>query len=121
MPDPRLVLYFEPMCDQCEKAKDILERVKPYEKFQLEEVDITQDPVAYGLHYHDVPVVSINGQVVFRHNFTEDRLIRRVKNARREMEFEEEERRKELEKQKRPGYVDPANPYGKPIQRRPRS
>lgn len=90
---PRLVIYFTPACAHCEDAKQVLERVRPYEPFELEEVDITLDRVAFGLHADKVPVVTLNGQVVFRHRVDEDRLIRRLRLARQEMIADAEERR----------------------------
>lgn len=95
MHKPRLVIYFEPQCRDCEEGIRVLERVRPYEMFELEEVNINHDPVAYGLHSDKVPVVTINGQVAFRHHVDEDRLIRRLKQARAQMARDEEEQRKE--------------------------
>lgn len=94
MSHPRIAIYYRPACPSCEEAKQVLERVRPYEPFELEEVDITQDRVAASLYADKIPVVTLNGQVVFRHRVDEDRLIRRLGLARREMLAEEEERRK---------------------------
>jgi glutaredoxin len=92
VPDPRVVLYYKPDCHLCEDAKQVLERVRPYNMFDLVEVDITQDRVAYGLYSEKIPVVTINGQMVFKYRVDEDRMIRRLKLARLEMEREEAEK-----------------------------
>lgn len=99
MPDPRLTIYYKPACHLCEDAKQVLERVRPFERFELEEVDISHDRVAYGLYSDKIPVVTINGQMVFKYRVDEDRLIRRLRLARQELEREEAERR---EQQRRP-------------------
>lgn len=95
MPNPRVVIYYKSTCHLCEDAKQVLERVRPYELFELEEVNIDHDRVAYGLYSDKIPVVTINGQVVFRYRVDEDRLIRRLRLARTELEREEEEKRKQ--------------------------
>lgn len=90
---PRVVLYFQSACAQCEDAKQVLERVSPYEPFDLEEVDVSHDRVAFALYSDKIPVLTINGQVVFRHRIDEDRLIRRLRLARENMLRDEEELR----------------------------
>lgn len=91
---PRLTLYHRSGCAESESARRVLERVRPYEPFDLEEVDINQDRVAYGLHHDTAPVLKINGQTVFRHRIDEDRLIRRLRLVRQQLIAEEEERRR---------------------------
>ena len=68
----------------------MLERVKPHHPFVLEEVELDSDPVARALHDEQAPVVTVQGQVVFRHQVDEDRLIRRVKQAVADLELEAE-------------------------------
>lgn len=93
MPNPRVVIYYKTDCHLCEDAKQVLERVRPYHPFELEEVDITHDRVAFGLYSTKIPVVTINGQQVFKYRVDEDRMIRRLRLARAEMERDEEERK----------------------------
>ncbi|MBM3465386.1 MAG: glutaredoxin family protein [Armatimonadetes bacterium] len=92
---PKVAVYFKPQCHLCEDAKQVLERVRPYHMFDLEEVNINLDTVAYGLYSDKIPVVTINGQMAFKYRVDEDRLIRRLKLAVDEMHREEEERRKQ--------------------------
>ena len=94
LPDPRVAIYFKYDCHLCEEAKQVLERVRPYENFVLEEIDIMQDRVAYGLYHDRIPVITINGQLLFKYRVDEDRLIRRLKLARQEMIAEEEEKKR---------------------------
>lgn len=98
MPIPRLTIYYKADCHLCEDARQVLERVLPYEPFELEEVDITQDRVAHDLYFDKIPVLTVNGQFAFKYRFDEDRLLRRLRNAREDMERDEEEKRKTNEK-----------------------
>jgi glutaredoxin len=95
---PKVVIYFKPQCHLCEDAKQVLERVRPYEMFHLEEVNINHDTVAYGLYSDKIPVVTINGQMAFKYRVEEDRLIRRLKLARADMVREEEEKLKQAKR-----------------------
>lgn len=93
MLNPRVAIYYKPDCSECEEARRVLERVRPYEPFELEEIDVTHDRVARTRYGDNVPVVTLNGRVIFRHGVDEDRLTRRLGLARREMLADEEERR----------------------------
>ena len=89
---PKVTIYYNPLDAACEKARQVLERIYPFEGFVLEEVDIGQDPVAHKLHGPHIPVVALNGVVAFRGRLNEDQFIRRLRSARQEMMRDEEDR-----------------------------
>jgi glutaredoxin len=80
-PIPRITIYYHAGCDSCEAARTVLERVRPHHPFELEEVDLDSDAMAYALYAEQAPAVTIAGQVAFRHRVDEDRLIRRLRQA----------------------------------------
>ena len=90
--EPTVVIYYRPLQADSEAAMQTIERVHPFEKFVLQEVDVAQDPRAEALHGDQVPLIAINGQVAFRGGVDEDRFIRRLRIAREEMARDEEER-----------------------------
>lgn len=93
---PRVAIYFETGCANCEQARTVLERVRPVVFFDLEEVDVDSDPMARALYGDKVPAVTIAGQLVFRHQVDEDHLIRRLRQAVEDLELEAE---RELQRQ----------------------
>jgi glutaredoxin len=67
-------IYSKPHCSLCEQAKAALERVRARLPFELREVDIRSDPDLLERHRYDIPVVLVDGEVVFRHRVDEARL-----------------------------------------------
>jgi glutaredoxin len=70
-----VTLYTKEGCHLCEQALDLLNQVRRRHPFELELVDILDDPAAYDRYKHDVPVVMLNGREVARHRVTPEQLI----------------------------------------------
>jgi glutaredoxin len=58
----RLTLYGKPGCHLCEEAREVVRQVRERRPFELEEIDITRDPVLEARYRERIPVVAIDGQ-----------------------------------------------------------
>ena len=59
-----LTLYGKPGCHLCEEAQAVVADVRARHPFELEEVDITRDPVLEARYRERIPVIAIDGQEV---------------------------------------------------------
>ncbi len=57
----RLTLYSKPGCCLCDKAKELIGRLRPDYEVQLEEIDITSDPAVFERYRYTIPVVVVDG------------------------------------------------------------
>ena len=89
---PKVTVYYHPLDAACEAVRQVLERVRPFEDFILDEVDIDQDPLAHKRYHDQIPVVALNGVVTFQGRLNEDQFIRRLRDTRQAMRREEEDR-----------------------------
>lgn len=74
----RVVLYSRPRCGLCDRAREVILRVRARAAFDFEEVDVEGDDaleLAYGLR---VPVVSVDGEELFEVAVDEGLLERAV-------------------------------------------
>jgi glutaredoxin len=62
---PVVILYGKPGCHLCEDARAALERVRADRPFELEEVDITLDPVLDRRYGERIPVLALEGEELF--------------------------------------------------------
>ena len=60
----KLTLYGKPGCHLCEEARAVVDDVRARHQFELQEVDITRDPVLEALYRERIPVVAIDGDEV---------------------------------------------------------
>jgi len=60
----QLTLYGKPGCHLCEEAREVVLAVRERQAFDLEEVDITRDPVLEAAYRERIPVIAIDGQEV---------------------------------------------------------
>jgi glutaredoxin len=58
----RLTLYGKPGCHLCDDARAAVEAVRAERPFELEEVDITLDPLLFRRYVERIPVVAIDGR-----------------------------------------------------------
>jgi len=58
----QLTLYGKPGCHLCEEARAVVLSVRQRQPFDLEEVDITRDPVLEAAYRERIPVIVIDGQ-----------------------------------------------------------
>jgi glutaredoxin len=58
----RLTLYGKPGCHLCDDAREAVAAVSSERDFELEEVDITLDPLLFRRYAERIPVVAIDGR-----------------------------------------------------------
>jgi glutaredoxin len=69
-----VTLYTKEGCHLCEQVLAVIEQVRARHPFDLTIVDILDDPRAYDLYKHDVPVVLLDGGEIARHRLTAGQL-----------------------------------------------
>jgi glutaredoxin len=74
----RITLYGKPGCCLCDEAKDAVAAVRARRPFELEEVDISLDPVLEAAYRERIPVLSIDGQEAFELHVDADGLEQRL-------------------------------------------
>jgi glutaredoxin len=74
----RVTLYGKPRCHLCDDAREVIQAVRADAGFELEEVDITLDPVLANRLGERIPVVEIDGAEAFEYFVDADELRRRV-------------------------------------------
>jgi glutaredoxin len=72
----KLTLYTKPDCCLCDEALEALERVRAEHSFELESVDISDDPELIRRYGERIPVVHVSGIPTFEHRIDEDELRR---------------------------------------------
>ena len=72
---PKITLYGKPGCHLCETARAVVERVRADHEFELEEVDVTLDPVLHRRHGERIPVLELDGEELFEY-FVQERSLR---------------------------------------------
>ncbi len=60
-----LVLYGKPACCLCDEARAAVDSVRADFRFDLEEVDISLDPVLHRRYGERIPVLCVDGEEVF--------------------------------------------------------
>ena len=58
----RVTLYGKAGCCLCDEAREAVAAVRAEREFELEEVDVAQDPVLHGRYGERIPVVAIDGR-----------------------------------------------------------
>jgi glutaredoxin len=62
---PLVTLYGKPGCHLCDDARAAAERVRAEHPFDLEEVDISLDPVLHRRYGERIPVLALEGEELF--------------------------------------------------------
>ncbi len=70
-----IVLYTRPGCHLCDRAKEVIARCRQQLGFDLEEVDISQNPELLRRYSDDIPVILLDGQEIARHVLRERKLL----------------------------------------------
>jgi glutaredoxin len=71
----KITLYGKPGCHLCETARTVVDRVRAEHEFELEEVDVSVDPVLHARYGERIPVLELNGEELFEF-FVQERLLR---------------------------------------------
>jgi glutaredoxin len=72
---PRITLYSKPGCTLCDRVREILVRCRQQVPFELEYVDITQQPALMARYGQDIPVILLDGQEIARHFLREQQVL----------------------------------------------
>lgn len=61
---PRLTLYTGPTCSLCDKAKEVVDRVRQDVPMEVETIDITADAALFERFRYAIPVIALDGEPV---------------------------------------------------------
>jgi glutaredoxin len=78
---PRVTLYTRLGCHLCERASEIIDRVRRQTEFELEVLDIDDDPVLRDRYNEEVPVIAIDGRTLFHGRVDESAFLARLKRS----------------------------------------
>lgn len=67
---PAVTLYTRKECHLCEDAAEVLREARRRAAFDLDIVDIDEDPELKRRYDWEVPVITIDGQTAFKHRLT---------------------------------------------------
>jgi glutaredoxin len=76
-----VTLYGKKGCHLCDVAKAVIERVRGEVPFELEVIDIDQDPALQRRYAWDIPVVLVAGEPFAIHRVDEAAFRRRLAEA----------------------------------------
>ena len=74
----RLTLYGKPGCHLCHDAREVVKRALLGRDVELEEVDITLDPALFARYGERIPVLELDGEILFEFVVDEDLLQQRL-------------------------------------------
>jgi glutaredoxin len=77
-----LTLYSKPDCHLCDDAKAALRGLQAELGFELEERDIMSDDALQRAYFERIPVVALDGEVLFEY-FVEESVLRERLESRR--------------------------------------
>lgn len=75
---PIVTFYGKPGCHLCDDARAAVERVRAELPFELEEVDISLDPVLHRRYGERIPVLAVEGEELFDYEVDEAVLRERL-------------------------------------------
>lgn len=81
---PHVRLYTRPGCHLCEEAKREIRAARAADAYTFEEVNIDTDPALVARYGWEIPVVEIDGSVVFKYRLTAAEFLRQLHNAKAE-------------------------------------
>jgi hypothetical protein len=73
-----LTLYGKPGCHLCHEAREVVKRALLGRSAALDEVDVTVDPVLFARYGERIPVLELDGEVLFEFVVDEDLLQQRL-------------------------------------------
>jgi glutaredoxin len=77
-----LTVYSKPDCHLCDEAMTVLERLQAELGFELDEQDISGDDALLRAYFERIPVIALDGEVLFEY-FVEESLLRERLESRR--------------------------------------
>jgi glutaredoxin len=73
-----VTLYSRPGCCLCDEVKQQLEHLRRKADFELNEVDISDDPELLRLYGEEIPVVLINGRKAFKYHLDPGEFLKKL-------------------------------------------
>jgi len=73
-----VTLYGKPGCHLCDGARAAVQRVHARRSFELEEVDVSLDPVLYSEYGERIPVLALDGVELFEFHVEEAVLVQEL-------------------------------------------
>jgi glutaredoxin len=73
-----LTLYGKPGCHLCHDAREVVRRTLLGRDVELEEVDITLDPATFARYGERIPVLELDGELLFEFVVDENLLQQRL-------------------------------------------
>ena len=67
MPKAHVIVYSRPGCHLCDEAKTAIENANCSNHYTLEEINIESDDELLKKYKYDIPVITVDGEEVFRH------------------------------------------------------
>lgn len=80
-PLPRVVFYTKPGCHLCEEAEREINAARCDGQYTFEKVNIETDATLLRRYGWEIPVVTINGVVVFKHRLAADEFRQAIKKT----------------------------------------
>ncbi|HUJ10895.1 MAG TPA: glutaredoxin family protein [Verrucomicrobiae bacterium] len=77
----RIVIYSNLGCHLCDRAKEVLDRCQRQVAFEVEVVDISQNPELLARYGQDIPVILLDGREVARHFVRERKLLELLQHS----------------------------------------
>ncbi len=73
-----VTLYGKAGCHLCDNARAVVERVRAERAFELEEVDVSLDPVLHREYGERIPVLALDGVELFEFHVEEAILLQQL-------------------------------------------
>jgi glutaredoxin len=64
----RVTLYGKPGCHLCEDARAVVTAIRAERAFELEEVDVSLDPILQRRYGERIPVLALDGEELFEYH-----------------------------------------------------
>lgn len=80
-PKAQVRLYTRPRCHLCDEAKREMAAAGCQDLYDLVEIDVDSDPELRRRYGWDVPVVTVNGTLVFKHRLARDDFRDEIRRA----------------------------------------
>ena len=75
---PTIEIYSKPDCSLCDKAKEILLQFQSEFSLEIKEFNIETDAGIFELYKEKIPVIKMNGEVLFYGRISESALRRKL-------------------------------------------
>jgi glutaredoxin len=73
-----LTLYGKPGCHLCHEAREVVKRALLARAVPLEEIDVSLDPALFARYGERIPVLELDGELLFEFVVDEDLLQQRL-------------------------------------------